>query len=291
MSPPRPLLGLDADAALRVANVLSSLAVRDHKSVVCSLHYPSPEILYQSNWHNILFMSEGKVIYNGKITALADYITRLNILSFLAVDTAPCAVEFTLDILGKDPSASGILSAAWLRRGNKTRWLDTSPDVVIPGGGEALIGSEHSERKECSLDTEGYATHRVLYEIAIVSLRHFMYKVHAREGGYRTVIGRYILAGVLFGVTFQNTGRDMQDQRSVFEFKEANFFDASYNMMSIEFCMCCFIVVSCCLSIPEMYHMREYYGRETVSGCWGSCLYGASSILCVCCVLLVGVVF
>jgi ABC-type multidrug transport system ATPase subunit len=254
--------GLDSEAAVRVANVLSSLASQEKKTVLCSLHHPARELLYQSNWQDILFLSAGSIVYCGPIHILESYLIKLSLYDYpldMPAEYVLSPVEYVLELLGK-PDSSEMLCIHWSSPSNK-QWVDLQSIDIAVSIDMTPVNPDEKEDKEGIDDIP----HRVWYEIVVVSVRHFMYKLYALEGGMRTIIGRYILSGILFGITFQNTGKQMHSLDSVFKYEDANFYNASYNMMSIEFCMCCFIVVSCCLSIAEMYHMREFFEQEAVS--------------------------
>ena len=246
--------------------MLTSLAEHNKKTIVCSLHYPSKELLYQSGWHNLVFLSGGRLVYNGTIALLDTYLAEccLRPAESVSSDKSSSAVEFMLEVLGDVDRSMGMVEAWNMGGVDLSHWL-TEPAGVFPRvDSKQPISDIFEDHDSDSKSSQQQHHHHLWYEIRIVSLRHFMYKLQALEGGLRTIIGRYVLAGILFGFTFRKEGREMEEQKSVFEFKEANFFDASYNMMSLEFCMCCFLVVSCCLAIPEMYHMREYLDREAV---------------------------
>ena len=53
--------GLDATMSYDLIRVLKSIAVKEHRTIMCSIHQPSSQVFYTFN--SIVLLMEGKVEY------------------------------------------------------------------------------------------------------------------------------------------------------------------------------------------------------------------------------------
>lgn len=67
-----PTSGLDSVTASEVVQLLCQLAEQYQKTVVCTIHQPTWDML--QHFHQLLVLAKGQVVYSGKVPALVQYI-------------------------------------------------------------------------------------------------------------------------------------------------------------------------------------------------------------------------
>jgi hypothetical protein len=102
-------------------------------------------------------------------------------------------------------------------------------------------------------------------QLLIFIKRHAHYKLIAGAGGCKTILGRFLIAGVLFGFTFKDVGQKVKNLGPIFNFREHHLYASVYNLMGLMFCYSVFVTVSNFLPIPSLFDMRKLYELEMVS--------------------------
>jgi hypothetical protein len=289
-----PLTGLDTASTTRVADVLRSLAHQHMKTILCSVNQPSNLIL--SFCDNILLLSHGEVAYAGSISDLNEYLHSVD-SGMLEAERRSfwSPIECALDRLSH-PEAASAYTSAWGRGHGgdtvtstdqtnplspSTATLPTLPPLS-PLPPSLAAASSLPPTPFLSSETSSSSTHPVLtpaffrlrhpaYEntfseqLLIFIQRHAHYKLISTSGGVKTILGRFLITGVLFGLTFRNVGQKVEDLNLIYNFQEEHLYAAVYNLMGLMFCYSVFVTVSNFLPIPSLFDMRRLYELEMVS--------------------------
>ena len=274
-----PLAGLDAASTTRVAAVLRSLVRQHGITVLCTLRHPSSLVL--SYCDNILLLSRGEVAYSGKINKLDQYLDSVDMV--MSTEKRECwsPIECALDRLSQALPAEAYVRA-W-RDSTEKEWLGSSHDhqqalslAILPP--PTATGNEHTTSATSSasddhpfLTNTAFKLRHASYEnsfleqLSIFIQRHAHYKLISAVGGVKTILGRFLIAGVLFGFTFKDVGQKVENLGPIFNHQDGHLYAAVYNLLGLMFCYSVFVTVSNFLPIPSLFDMRKLYTLEMVS--------------------------
>jgi energy-coupling factor transporter ATP-binding protein EcfA2 len=258
-----PLAGLDTASTTRVADVLHALAHQHGKTILCTITHPSSVIL--SFCDNVLLLSHGEVAYSGQISYLDQYLTSVDAMLEPVESSVWSPIENALARLSSPLIAAAYTSAwqssaekEWLERGKDHAHVDLDRTTsTTTGGGEGMNTAfklRHPEHENTFSE-----------QLFIFIKRHAHYKLISEAGGVKTILGRFIIAGVLFGFTFKDVGQKVKNLGPIFNFTERHLYAAVYNLLGLMFCYSVFVTVSNFLPIPSLFDMRKYYKLEMVS--------------------------
>ncbi|KAJ0043160.1 hypothetical protein Pint_17567 [Pistacia integerrima] len=90
-----PTSGLDSSSACNVMQILKSIAISRHRTVVLSIHQPSFKIL--STIDRILMLSKGSVVHHGTLSSLQTFL----LSNGFTVPPQLNALEYTMEILNQ----------------------------------------------------------------------------------------------------------------------------------------------------------------------------------------------
>lgn len=288
-----PLAGLDAASTTRVAEVLRSLARQHGKTVLCTLRHPSSPVL--SYCDNVLLLSHGEVAYSGQMNKLGQYLNSVDIVVSADEREFWSPIECALVRLSHSAPAAAYVQA-W-RGSTEKEWLgqgqgqgqhqgdleSQSKDIDLPTSlsSETSVAT-HGATTATSKATTTSDNHPILtntafklrhpsYENSFVEQlyifikRHAHYKLISSAGGAKTILGRFLIVGVLFGFTFKDVGQKVENLGPIFNYREGHLYAAVYNLLGLMFCYSVFVTVSNFLPIPSLFDMRKLYHLEMVS--------------------------
>ena len=258
-----PMSGLDATSATQVTNVLHTLAHQHEKTVLCTIRHPTSVIA--SFCDNVLLLSRGKVAYSGQYENFDKYLSRFDLPSRLSDMSCWSPADRALDFLSDHVIADTLISA-WLET-DEGKWLGNEREFEKMSS----TATEYTSPNYPMLTDNSYKLRHPEYENtsfeqALIFLkRHAHYKLISNAGGVKTILGRFIIAGVLFGFTFKDVGQKVENLGPIFNYREGHLYAAVYNLMGLMFCYSVFVTVSNFLPLPMILDMRRVYELEMVS--------------------------
>jgi energy-coupling factor transporter ATP-binding protein EcfA2 len=257
-----PMSGLDTSSTTRVADVLRSLAHQHGKTILCTISQPSSLIL--SFCDNLLILSHGEVAYSGLISNLDDYLSSIDSTLSPQERAIWSPIEFALDRLSCPMTAVAYITA-W-RGSTENKWLENDPNVEIGRTMSVTVAPDHPVLTNTSFKLRHPEYENTFFEQLLIFIkRHGHYKLISDAGGVKTILGRFIIAGVLFGFTFKDVGQKVDNLTPIFNWKERHLYASVYNLLGLMFCYSVFVTVSNFLPIPSLFDMRKLYDLEMVS--------------------------
>jgi ABC-type multidrug transport system ATPase subunit/ABC-type multidrug transport system permease subunit len=183
-----PISGLDSTSAFKVVKAIQELTVEDTRTVLMTIHQPSPRILHLLN--TILVMASGRVVFQGREDEIHGY---LRDVAKRSVPGHVGPVEFFLDVI--DELREEGQSVDPLADYHDTRMLSRPPEEVVD------VVAPPKPRKSHVKD---YVT---------LCRRTFLIMLRTPE----LFIGRFmfcVMSGFLFSTIFWNLGTTFQDATS-----------------------------------------------------------------------------
>ena len=245
------LAGLDSTTSLQLAEVLDNLARKHHKTIICTVHQPSIEML--ATWQYLVLIGRGSIVYEGPISALDSYITRVG-YSLPNPEENIGTVEFVVNLMSSDDDVQRLIG----------EW---SSDVSTT--------SEGDRPADCApgtpTDTPGLACRQplpLLHQILVLTLRHALYTWRTLHG-VRGMFARNILGGLFYGIIYYKNGSELAELNS-FVYPDKSGLVLSpylYNSVTACFAVPLFIVVINMVPIPSMFAMSRYCNKEQVWHC------------------------
>jgi hypothetical protein len=221
--------------------LLSQLSEKSNKTVICTIHQPSTEIL--SSWHNLLLLANGEVIYCGKMTSLNEFLSS----AYLSPQWSGAnIVEHTLGLQVHVHTRS-LLRDAW--ENSKGNWL--SEVSVRPRSTASLSLSSSPTRIALPL----------VEEVRTVIQRHAVYFMRSPYG-LRATLARPIMGAVIYGVVYYRRGNKLEATETWLV--DGKLDPACYDVTMFHFFTALFVYLIIAAKIHELHHMKLYYLKEQV---------------------------
>lgn len=256
-----PLAGLDTASTTRIASVLKSLAHHHKKTIFYSVSQPSDMILTFCD--NLLLLSNGEVVYYGQVTKLNQYLSTVATVPIPEDASSWSPMESVFGRLS-NPRLATIYISTW-RDCDQAEWQSTEYHVNKNPVTMLRLDEPLFNKTTTFLIRRPENENSFAEQLYIFAKRHAHYKLISETGGVKTILGRFIFAGVLFGFTFKNVGQKVKDLGPIFNHSEHHLYAAVYNLLGLMFCYSVFVTVSNFLPIPSLFDMRRFYELEMVS--------------------------
>ena len=255
-----PTTGLDSATSLQLAMMLNKLAIEKNKTILCTVHQPSDDML--NIWDRLILMGNGKVIYSGDIDDLSKYMAKeghvvsnyQNGLDGIngtggEVSKSDC-VEFVLELL-HEPETLDMLAAQWsghesFKQDNiAEKSLDSSPDNINP--------RSHSQAKSFSFE-----------HVKVLVHRHALYSLLSPEG-IRSIIARNLVSGGIYSVLYYQNFSILMKTGYVVSLVGTDFVNEFYNVMGLVYSIVTNVFMMNSVSVPALYQLNRFYSVEKVS--------------------------
>ena len=251
-----PTTGLDSATSLQLAFLLNDLAVKKNKTILCTVHQPSDDML--NVWDQLILMGSGKVVYSGEIGGLASYMKSRGheIRSFengvenkgMAVDNnlsrSEC-VEFVLEHSHKEETLSMLVY----------QWQEFAPESK----------SRISCASTSSSDLNTTNGNRFSFEhVKVLMHRHTMYSMLSAEG-IRSILARNIISGGIYSILYYQNYSILMDTGYVVSITGADFVSEFYNIMGLVYSIVTNVFMMNAVSVPALYELNRFYSVEKVN--------------------------
>jgi hypothetical protein len=246
--------GLDSSTSLQVAETLSKLAKDSRKTVICTIHQPSLDMLHL--WQNIVLMSEGRVVYAGPIASIEKYFRKLGYEPATPnVDEGQLnPVEFALELLAQ-PSRAPAIRAAWT--------TPIHPDTVSFSSARKL--SVHRGNTIHSALNSSNTLDVPMFDQIVYLTRRPAYYMWRSIHGVAAMVARNLLGGILFGVLYYKNGNYLKNDLFIVAPETRTFSAYCTNMQTLQFAAVVFIVCINAIAVPAMNSAGALYRREQVT--------------------------
>merc|ERR1711959_829487 len=97
-----PTSGLDSVTAAEVVELLCELAERSRKTIICTIHQPTWDMLQR--FHALLVLAKGQVVYDGQVTGLVEYIHQMDSAGECPAYVNP--IDHFFELISKPDAAS-----------------------------------------------------------------------------------------------------------------------------------------------------------------------------------------
>lgn len=242
--------GLDSSTSLQVAECLANIAQDMRKTVICTIHSPSLDMLCV--WDNLYLMSAGRLVYSGAINEVHTY--------FQALGHHPRGtdnpVEFALELLADDATAMS-LTSSWKSSEIKRPTLYTVENTDSSSRPLSTIS------KMSSLAEKSRSELSILQQIRILTHRHALYTVKCIHG-LAAMLLRNIAAGVAFGILYFKSGKNMLNEGVLLDVETRLFTADCMNMQALQFLVIIYVIVINIIAVPSMCGLHRLYKREQV---------------------------
>lgn len=239
-----PTSGLDSSTAMTVVECLRTLAQQQNSTVVMTIHQPSARIF--SCLDQVLFLSEGKVTYQGKGSALAAHVQQTYQQLSLGIPLQGNPPELFLDLCDILASHQN---------------LNYLTDPYSESSKQKLITADDTSPAATADVHDNYAND-LLTEVSILLHRcgvNFM-----RTGQlFVEQLVQAVIIGVVIGTLFLDT-----DSGSITDLDHR----ASYMIFTIAF-----FYYTCLDVLPIFFAEREIFQREYASGAYRALSYTIAS--------------
>jgi hypothetical protein len=233
---------LDSSTAFQVAQCLYNLSKTDNRTIICTIHQPSDEIL--SLWDNLAVLSLGRVVYHGSVLSLMDHLRSIQM--FPSDPSDKHGIEFLLEMAGKPETASK-LHFAW-----------HSLQSEAPHSPDTSCHNHQEEKRELKRQRNS-----ILDEILILSRRHALYSLLSAHG-FWSVILRNVVCGVIYGVLYYRNQAILYEHGQMVTLNPAGFDPYAYNLLGLPFSMVNNVIITNAIAVPAFFHLGRYYDVEKV---------------------------
>ena len=227
-----------------MAYCVAKLAQKDNKTVLCTVHSPSLDML--SVWQNVVVLASGQVAYFGPISELESHCSSLG----YTLVSGENPIEYFLELLANDEAK---VLRSWERIAKNQALV--SPNLNSSRDDNATnTGESYSEEKRIS----------AIGQYKVLILRHLAYTLQCIHG-LTAAVGKNLLGGVMFGFFFYNCGGKMDEDTIIFDPETLLFTADCLNVQSILFTSIIFAILINVISVPSMFELNRLYKREQVN--------------------------
>jgi hypothetical protein len=269
-----PTSGLDAATSFQLAKALRELADKRGKTIVCTVHQPSAAML--GLWTHLILVGFGGVVYEGDISAVAGYLSRIG--HPVGEQHKYNPVEYFVELLS-DVTVTSALKQRWMVEHKEVissaradakaaRNSANHPAKDLAGGSEQA--SEPGSEPGCDVEAAAPAPVQcravlsVWRQTWVLTQRHALYtrlSLHGAKG----MFARNILAGIFYGILYRNNGQRLWDLKFLVTPERGQGIILSpylYNSVTFCFSVPLFIVFINMVPIPAMFAMKRYCDKE-----------------------------
>eukprot|EP00736_Rhodelphis_marinus_P001316 Rmarinus@m.25597 len=250
-----PTSGLDSEMALEVMQSVRDLTNR-HRTTICTIHQPSAAIF--NLFDKLLLLGEGRVLYFGEASALADFLTTPPLsLSMKDFDNpADFALSAARGCLHSTKHDDLVSVDALARHYRTCAAHDKAMDTI--GG---LVASYEETAKDLHIDESALPSWNSVFTIAH---RHGV--VMLRNRLIRAQVLKHAAAALLFGILYYDLGHTYRDaENRIAVLYISVFFCATTNLQIV----------------PQMIDDRTLYYRERAAGAYTTAMHYAAKAICV----------
>lgn len=192
-----PTSGLDSFTSYNIVESLQSLAKKEGKLIICSIHMPRETIL--DLFDNIILMSQGQIVWHGPPAAAVDHFAKLGFQC--PQNTNPA--DFFLDLISVDKRTPEALAESQARF-----------EVLSSAWSKIAANTSYAPSDEVPCD-EVMPSRNLNYfqEVAVLTDRAFKNTYRNPAVVYAT-LGQTIVLTLLIGLVFFRLGYDVQDVQS-----------------------------------------------------------------------------
>jgi hypothetical protein len=240
---------------LQLAQVLGNLARNHSKTIICTIHQPSAEMLLA--WQYLVLIGKGSIVYEGPLTGLDSHLCRIGFAPPPPEENIT-TVEFVVHLMSNDKDVRRLVSE-WQRCSG-----EDGADC------ESMLGQEAPQLQEVAVGDSALSSRSPLplvHQILVLTLRHALYTWRTLHG-VRGMFARNVLGGIFYGVIYYRNGDELGKLNS-FAYPDKEGIVLSpyvYNSVTLCFAVPLFIVVINMVPIPSMFAMSRYCNKEQVSG-------------------------
>ena len=259
-----PTTGLDSATSLQLALMLNNLAVHKNKTILCTVHQPSDDML--NIWDRLILMGSGKVIYSGDMKELAGYMKEQgHVVSKFqnGLAAAECnkeegtisksdCVEFVLELLHERDTLDLLA----------TQWSNHCVSDQPPS-------HEEQAKEQASESAESAVTSNMPFKLDHVKVliqRHTMYSMLSAEG-IRSIMARNIISGGIYSILYYQNFSILMKTGYVVSITGADFVSEFYNIMGLVYSIVTNVFMMNAVSVPALYQLNRFYSVEKVDHC------------------------
>jgi ABC-type multidrug transport system ATPase subunit len=257
-----PTTGLDSATSLQLAIMLNNLAVQNHKTIVCTVHQPSDDML--NVWDRLVLMGSGRVIYSGEVDGLAGHMRRgghvvsrfqngLEEGGSKDISKSDC-VEFVLELL-HDAATLDILAAQWSA-------ADQSPSNASYACVEDGAAKEETDLSAAT-PVRGQFAPFDFEHVKVLIHRHALYSMLSAEG-IRSIIARNVISGSIYSILYYQNFSILMKTGYVVSIVGTDFVSEFYNMMGLVYSIVTNVFMMNAVSVPALFQLNRFYSVEKV---------------------------
>jgi ABC-type multidrug transport system ATPase subunit/ABC-type multidrug transport system permease subunit len=223
---------------------LTHLATTFGKTIICTVHQPSEDML--RCWHNLVLLADGRIAYAGPIFDVTGFLRSLG--HNCNTDNP---VEFALELLGSPMVAHSVTSS----------WSLTAAHQTPPGPGGNAQKNTNAAASTTSLVSMSRSETSFTQQVFILFRRQLLEKRRSVNGHFAMAL-RNILAGLLFAMLYFGDGASLKNQEFIIDPFTGLFTAYCSNILGVNFTCLMFLLFANAIAIPAMFSSKRLFDRE-----------------------------
>lgn len=225
-------------------------------------------------WENIVLLSNGRLIYSGKIKQLHNY---LNNNGFRTCNQNQNfivnPVEYTLELLA-NPIHTQSLINTWISHQKNSQNILTNIQTINSTSISTTITTNTTTiltKNENNNNYYNIISNFILNLLTTVTWNHIK-TLSSRQSlylwksihGLTVMLIRNIIGGVIFGILYYRNGYYLSNEKNIIDFQAGFFTPYCSNMQSLQFTTVIFLIAINSIAVPSMNLLSLLYHREQV---------------------------